>query len=140
MSLLGGTPGAVWNCSIVISGAITLTLSTQGTNFTSNGVINGTVAGSTLLMGASANLFYNNTTQPMATGVLDTSTNLNTFIYGSGNQQVKGNPIAGQFQQYRNLTLNGGGNKTLQGNINVQNTYTVTAPAALVLNGFTKTP
>jgi len=83
---------------------------------------------------------YQNATQPMATGVLDTSTNLNTFIYGAGNQQVKGNPGVGLFQQYRNLTLNGGGNKTLQGNINVQNTYTVTAPAALVLNGFIKTP
>jgi hypothetical protein len=126
-------------CPILISGNITLTLSVLSYTFT--GLINGDNAGSTLRAGTSSpTLNYQNTTQPMATGVLDTSTNLNTFIYGAGNQDVKGNPASGQFQQYRNLTLNGGGNKTLQGNINVQNTYTVTAPAALVLNGFTKTP
>ena len=73
----------------------------------------------------------------MATGVLDTSTNLNTFIYGAGNQQVKG----GTPQQYRNLRFSGSGTtKTLQGNINVQNTYTVDAGVTVNLNGFTKTP
>jgi hypothetical protein len=137
-----------FDCPILISGAITLTIGTQSTTVAYNNIFNGVVNGNnassklaTSLAGTSIlTITYNNTTQPMATGILDTSTNLNTFIYGAGNQQVKGNPGVGLFQQYRNLTLNGGGNKTLQGNINVQNTYTVTAPAALVLNGFTKTP
>lgn len=132
-----------FNCPILISGANTLSINNNAGTFTVTmlGLLNGNNAASTLRMGTnSPTLNYQNTTQPMATGVLDTSTNLNTFIYGAGNQQVKGNPAVGLFQQYRNLTLNGGGNKTLQGNINVQNTYTVTAPAALVLNGFIKTP
>ena len=139
MNFLGGAPGSTWNCTILISGTITLTLSTVGSNFTSNGVINGSVAGSTLLMGASANLFYNNTVQPMATGILDTSTNLNTFIYGSGAQNIKGGPSLVAKQVYRNLTLNGGGVKTLQGYVSVLNTYTLTSPATLALNGFTLT-
>ena len=130
-----------FNCNILVSG-ITLTYtSTIAQTLILTGVLNGSSGGSTFRMGTgTVTLNYQNTTQPMATGILDTSTNLNTFIYGAGNQQVKGNPGVGLFQQYRNLTLNGGGNKTLQGNINVQNTYTVTAPAALVLNGFIKTP
>jgi hypothetical protein len=68
----------------------------------------------------------------MATGILDTSTNLNTWIYGSGSQDVKGNI-------YRNLTFNGGGTKTLQGNVSVQNTYTLISPATVNLNGFALT-
>jgi hypothetical protein len=126
------------NCSVLISGTNRIvTYTTTGGIITLVGLLNGSTSTSTFRMGSGTPTFnYQNTTQPMATGVLDTSTNLNTFIYGAGNQQVKG----GTPQQYRNLTLNGGGNKTLQGNINVQNTYTVTAPAALVLNGFTKTP
>jgi hypothetical protein len=75
----------------------------------------------------------------MATGILNTSTNLNTFIYGNANQDIKGGPTTGAKQVYRNLTLNGGGTKTLQGFVSVLNTYTLTSPATLANNGFTLT-
>jgi hypothetical protein len=68
----------------------------------------------------------------MATGLLDTSTNLNTFIYGNGNQNIRGG-------NYRNLTFNGGGVKTLQGNVVRTGTYVLTPPATVNLNGFTLT-
>ena len=129
-----------FDASILISGAITLTLSKSSEVTAYNGVINGDNVNSKFLMNTNATIQYNPSTQPMATGILDTFTNLNTWIYGLNNQDVKGNPTAGQFQQYRNLTLNGTGTKTLQGNINVQNTYTLTSPATLALNGYTKTP
>lgn len=133
-----------FNNNILISGAITVTGSSFGgtTLATINGTLNGDNVGSTFRMGTGTPILtYNNATQPMATGVLDTSTNLNTFIYGAGNQQVKGNPTAGQFQQYRNLRFSGAATiKTLQGNINVQNTYTVDTGVVVNLNGFTKTP
>jgi hypothetical protein len=139
-NIAGNSVTLTFNCLILVSGTITLTIG--GGNFTytfvSNGLINGNNAGSTLRLGTnSPTLNYQNTTQPMATGVLDTSTNLNTFIYGAGNQQVRG----GTPQQYRNLRFSGSGTtKTLQGNINVQNTYTVDAGVTVNLNGFTKTP
>jgi hypothetical protein len=123
-----------FNNNILISGAITLTMSTTAPInvpiFT--GSINGNNANSKLMMNTNSLINYQNATQPMATGILDTSTNLNTWIYGSGSQNVKGGT-------YRNLTLNGGGTKTLQGNVSVQNIYTLTAPATLNNNGFTLT-
>jgi len=123
-----------YNFTILIDGAITLSVvnrsNTVTTNF--NNSINGNNANSKLLVLTGAVVYYNASTQPMATGILDTSTNLNTWIYGSGSQDIKGNT-------YRNLTLNGGGTKTLQGNVSVQNTYTLTAPATLNNNGFTLT-
>ncbi len=72
----------------------------------------------------------------MATGILDTNSFANTFDYArTGDQPVKGNA-------YRVLAISGSGNKTLQGNVTTQasNGYTVGGTAALVLNGFTKTP
>jgi hypothetical protein len=133
-----------FNCGILISGAITVTFTqlavAGGKTVILNGLLNGNNAASTFRMGATTLklLSYNNAVQPMATGVLDTSTNLNTFIYGAGNQDVKGGVTP---QQYRNLRFSGSGTtKTLQGNINVQNTYTVDAGVTVNLNGFTKTP
>jgi hypothetical protein len=124
---------------VIISGAITLTIGSSNSSSMTiifDQGINGNNAASTLLIGpnrVTAPVIINNAaTQPMATGILDTSTNLNTFIYGSGSQNIKGGT-------YRNLTLNGGGTKTLQGNVSVQNTYTLTAPATLNNNGFTLT-
>ena len=123
-----------FNNNILISGAITLTwsLTAQGNPILLNGSINGNNANSKLLMNTNGIVAYQSSTQPMVTGILDTSTNLNTWIYASGNQNIKGGT-------YRNLTLNGGGTKTLQGNVSVQNTYTLTAPATLNNNGFTLT-
>lgn len=124
-----------WDASVLVSGAITLT--TNG-NTTFRNTINGDNVLSTFT--ASANtITYNSATQPMATGVLDTSTNLNTWIYGLNNQNIKGGLTTLAKQVYRNLTLNGTGVKTLQGYVSVLNTYTLTAPATLALNGFTLT-
>jgi hypothetical protein len=127
------------NCAVLISGAITLTITGSGRTINSIGTINGNNASSILLMGASTTLNYQSATQPMATGVLDTSTNLNTWIYGLNNQNILGGPSTGAKQVYRNLTLNGTGVKTLQGYVSVLNTYTLTSPATLALNGFTLT-
>ena len=90
-------------------------------------------------MNASSIMTYNSATKPMATGILDTSTNLNTWIYGNANQDILGGASTGAKQVYRNLTLNGGGTKTLQGYVSVLNTYTLTAPATLNNNGYTLT-
>lgn len=126
----GSGGGMIFTSNVLISGAITLSVN-RTTTF--NGTIDGNNASSKLLAGTvTPTITYNNATQPMVTGILDTSTNLNTWIYGNSNQNIKGNT-------YRNLTLNGGGTKTLQGNVSVQNTYTLTAPATLNNNGFTLT-
>jgi len=127
------------NCQILISGGITLTLLSLNGTPTFTNVINGDNVNSKFLMSSSSNLTYNAATQPMATGILDTSTNLNTWIYGNSNQDIKGGPSTLAKQVYRNLTLNGGGTKTLQGYVSVLNTYTLTSPATLANNGFTLT-
>jgi hypothetical protein len=143
---LSNTVGNVYtptfSCSILISG---ITLTNRNNAFAQTliitGVLNGTNASSIFIMGTgpTPTVNYRNTTQPMATGVLDTSTNLNTWIYGLNNQDIKGSPTISPKQVYRNLTLNGTGVKTLQGYVSVLNTYTLTAPATLALNGFTLT-
>jgi hypothetical protein len=131
-----------FSCSILISG---ITLTTTNNSFAQtiiiSGVLNGTNGSSIFRMGTGNTpiVNYQNATQPMATGILDTSTNLNTWIYGSGNQDIKGLPTTSPKQVYRNLTLNGGGTKTLQGYVSVLNTYTLTSPATLANNGFTLT-
>lgn len=117
---------------------LTTTFSTSATLILKN-VINGGNASSTLLQSASSIINYQSATQPMITGILDTSTNLNTWIYGLNNQDIKGGPTTLAKQVYRNLTLNGTGVKTLQGYVSVQNTYTLTSPATLALNGYTLT-
>ena len=142
---LAGTGTLQFDTSILISGAITLSqVNSSASAFTliSTGTINGNNASSTFAMGTASGtntLNYQSATQPMATGVLNTSTNLNTWIYGLNNQDIKGSPTTSPKQVYRNLTLNGTGVKTLQGYVSVQNTYTLTAPATLALNGFTLT-
>ena len=127
--------------NILISGAITVTVSSLSAALTivSGGTINGDNASSKLLMGVSGNVTYNASTRPMITGILDTSTNLNTWIYGLNAQDILGGPTTLAKQVYRNLTLNGTGVKTLQGYVSVLNTYTLTSPATLALNGFTLT-
>jgi hypothetical protein len=125
-----------YDFEILISGAITLTI--QGST-TLQKSINGNNINSKLLINANSTIQYNSATQPMATGILDTSTNANTWIYGNANQDIKGGPTTLAKQVYRNLTLNGGGTKTLQGFVSVLNTYTLTSPATLANNGFTLT-
>jgi hypothetical protein len=141
-SFIHGYRPTTINGTMTVGNDITLTIdngSSGGTTFIINGVVNGSNATSTLKMGVNSITAYNNTTQPMATGVLDTSTNANTWIYGLNNQDIKGSPTISPKQVYRNLTLNGTGTKTLQGYVSVLNTYTLTAPATLANNGFTLT-
>lgn len=126
------------NCAISIANNIVLTISHTSTVIYT-GAINGSNAASTLRLAANTVTNYRSATQPMVTGILDTSTNLNTWIYGLNNQDIKGSPTISPKQVYRNLTLNGTGVKTLQGYVSVLNTYTLTAPASVNLNGYTIT-
>ena len=135
-----------FNGNVLVSGAIVLT-TTPSVGFTSTitikGTLNGDNSSSIFRVGASTvtpfAINYQNATQPMATGILDTSTNANTWIYGLNNQNIKGGASTSAKQVYSNLTLNGTGTKTLQGYVSVLNTYTLTAPATLALNGYTLT-
>ncbi len=135
----GFPPGRIIPYNINIVGNITLSISGGLYQLILTGIINGTTSLSTLQPSANANILYNNSTQPMVIGILDTSTNLNTWTYGNSNQNIKGGPSTAAKQVYRNLTLNGGGTKTLQGFVSVLNTYTLTSPATLALNGYTLT-
>lgn len=122
-----------WNLgNVIIANDLTISINSISISNIIFETLNGSNSNSKLLQLASSLITYNGPSTPMSTGVLDTSTNLNTFIYGNGNQNIKGGT-------YRNLTLNGGGTKTLQGNVSVQNTYTLTSPATLNNNGFTLT-
>lgn len=136
-SSTGGSP-LTFSGNVFIGNGLTLT--TQLISIAIVGTINGGDATSKLLIGTGSPITnYQNATQPMATGILDTSTNLNTWIYGLNAQNIKGGPTTLAKQVYRNLTLNGTGVKTLQGYVSVLNTYTLTSPATLALNGFTLT-
>ena len=124
---------------ITISGAINLTLdgfSGVGSH-TFFGSINGTDPNSRLTIAASSGaptITYYSSQRPMLTGLIDFTSSLNTFIYASGSQDVKGGI-------YRNLTfLNG--LKTLQGNVSVLGTFSTGSGAtsgSFNLNGFTLT-
>ena len=134
----------LFNCNMIVNNIVLSHTCSEG-NFvtmTINGTLDGFNSASTFRMGTgngTPSINYRNATQPMATGILDTFTNLNTWIYGNANQDIKGGPTTGAKQVYRNLTLNGGGTKTLQGYVSVLNTYTLTSPATLNNNGFTLT-
>jgi len=123
--------------NVIISGAITITNVSTIRQFVITNSINGDNINSKLLN--SGTITYQGNATPMVTGVLDTSTNLNTWIYGLNNQDIKGGLTILTKQVYRNLTLNGTGVKTLQGYVSVLNTYTLTSPATLALNGYTLT-
>lgn len=119
--------------NVVISGAITLTANaTVGQSiFRFTGTIDGNNAGSTL--DNRGQIDYQNASRPMITGVLQTNAAANTWLYNlNGAQDITGGT-------YRTLTLSIGGVKTLQGNVVVATLYTLTAPATLNLNGFTRT-
>jgi hypothetical protein len=128
-----------FTANILISGAVNATFQNLNSLLFS-GAINGNNALSTFRMAASTTLNYRNATQPMATGILDTSTNLNTWIYGLNNQNIKGSPTISPKQVYRNLRFSGSGTtKTLQGFVSVLNTYTLDAGVTVNNNGYTLT-
>jgi hypothetical protein len=124
-------------CPILISGAITVTIYTSSGAGTLRflNTVNGDNTASTLdnrLTGTSRFQYMANQ-RPMLTGVLQTNGAENTFIYNkAGDQDITGGT-------YRTLTLAGSGVKTLQGNVVVATAYTLTAPATLNLNGYTRT-
>jgi hypothetical protein len=125
-----------WNAPILISGAITLT-NTSNFNNIFKGVVNGDNTNSVLDNRGTFN--YQNATAPMNTGKLYCNAASNIFIYGLSSGQDITPPTDPINSGYYNLTLNGSGAKRLLGNISVKNTYTLTTPATLNLNGYTLT-
>jgi hypothetical protein len=127
--------------NILVSGSIAVTASsaTYGWGYihVTEG-LNGTSPNSifTIKFGANADtyLWYSGSQVPMQTGILEVSSSLNTFIYASGSQNVKGGT-------YYNLTFING-LKTLQGNVSVLGTFSTGSGAtsgSYNLNGFTLT-
>lgn len=140
----GPTITSQFDCLVLISGAITVTLSpgSTGSILQFNGVINGDNAGSILdnrMTGGTASTVINNATAPMSTGKLYCNQAANLFIYGlAGNQDITV-PTDPTNPGYSSLTLNGSGAKRLLGNVSVKGTYTLTPPATLNYNGFSLT-
>lgn len=137
--IIAANGGLTFANPITISGSITLTLEGFAAvgNHIFSGSINGTDSNSRLTIGSTNGphtITYLSPQRPMVIGLIDFSTNNNTFIYGSGSQDVKGGT-------YRNLTfLNG--LKTLQGNVSVLGTFSTGSGAtsgSVNLNGFTLT-
>jgi hypothetical protein len=95
------------------------------------GILNVTVSGSAFIN--QAVFRYQNSQQPMQTGVLQCNSVVNTFIYNLVDNQ---NVTPGT---YINLTLAGSGAKKLLGNVSVVNAYTLISPATLNSNGYTLT-
>ncbi len=114
--------------NVLISGAITLTLSSAGW-FKFLGTVDGNNASSTLDNRCVTE--YQHATMPMTTGILQTDGGANTWKYNlAGNQAVKGGT-------YRTLELGGSGVKQLQGNVDWITAYSLTGTATVDLNGFT---
>jgi hypothetical protein len=120
-----------FNGTINIVDDIIISISTNGNGTIFNGEING-LNNKAKFQALSGMVTYNSSIAPMTTGILDTNSEPNIFIYGNGNQNIK----AGT---YRYLTLQGGGIKTLLGDVSIVNTYILSSPATLDTNGFTLT-
>lgn len=129
----------VFAAPILISGAITLTLVTGGfRTFKFTNTINGNNAASTLDNRAANPVSYKSTTAPMLTGVLKCNGAANTWAYDNGGaQDVQGGNTHLSSHQYWHLTLGGSGAKTLQGDVSVTGTYTLSGTATKNNNGFT---
>ena len=129
-----GGEGSTFDAPILISGAISLTLTGSGAFYQNafNGQINGDNAGSTFISGK-LNVGYSAVTQPMQTGVLDCSSLPNVWKYNRfGGQEIKGTT-------YQTLEFGGSGVKKLMGNVTVLTAYSVTGTATVDLNGYTLT-
>ncbi len=109
--------------SLTIQGNITVTnMPGDVSGFISTPILTGTTSTSTLINKGTIN--YTDIVIPMSTGILDCSGFTNTFSYlRNGNQTVKGGT-------YDNLTLGGSGTKTLQGDVYVLGTYTLSGSAS----------
>jgi hypothetical protein len=122
---------ATFSASIVIVGAITLTInggssSTQGYLF--QNTINGTTYESILVV--KCYVEYQTSQQPMATGTLNCMFPSSKLVYNlNGDQTITS-------CTYTNLTLSEGGVKTLAGNVSVTDIYSLLSPATLNSNGF----
>jgi hypothetical protein len=127
-----GSIYAVFPNSFLISGPITLT------NATLNLQLYGTLDGNHVNSKFENKYYINYTsaTMPMVTGILETNSAYNHFVYGGGNQDVKGGT-------YFLLEFGGSGIKTLQGNVVINATgggaWWITGTATINYNGFTIT-
>lgn len=122
--------------NILVSGAITVTIPVANTFTILTGTLDGDNVSSTFDNRGSFN--YQNTTAPMLTGVLKCNAAVNTFLYSkAGAQDVQGGTTHLTTAQYWHLTLSVSGVKTLQGNVSVLNTYTLSGTATKNNNGFT---
>lgn len=127
----GAGNSITFNGNTIIASGITLTKISDGNNVVFNGYVNGVDSTSTYLNNGIT--IYNNSQQPMQTGLLNCNISANSFYYSlNGNQDITPGI-------YRNLTLNIGGTKKLLGNTSVLNTYILSAPATINNNGFSLT-
>jgi hypothetical protein len=108
--------GGGWNANIVVSGAITLTLSGTAT-FQVNGSINGTVSTSTF--NNEGVLYLGNSNVPMSTGVFNYN-HLPTSTIG----YVFNGSVSLPQTTYANLVVGGTGVKTQVGNTTVSKNFT----------------
>jgi hypothetical protein len=109
---LGGT----WNGNIIVSGAITVTLT--GSTFQVNGTINGTVSGSTFNNNGTLYIGYNHI--PMSIGVFNyknTTTSILGYVF-NGNYTLP-------YINYAGLYIGGSGTKSLSGATTVNYTMII---------------
>ncbi|MEO7044357.1 MAG: hypothetical protein ABI091_03560, partial [Ferruginibacter sp.] len=124
-----------YNSPILISGAITVTVSSVAIS-TINNTLNGDNAAS--IFDNRGNINYTNATAPMVTGKLYCNQAANKWsYYAAGNQDIRvpSDPIPG----YYNLSLDTSGAKKLLGNVSVKGTYATSGTATLDSNGFSLT-
>lgn len=126
----GGQPMSFAN-DVSISGATTVVKNQNTAGITITGVLNGTVAGSIWNNDINSILYYENATQPMATGILTATANLNTVYYSLGSAQtIKGTP-------YYHLIISGGaGTKTLGAATTVNGNFNLTSTTTFDPAGF----
>lgn len=108
------TNTASWTVNnITITGAITVNIAAVSNLFTIvNGVINGTVAGSTFTNNGALQL--TNTTLPMATGIFNYRNSAASTMYYNFN-----GPYTLPYTLYENLQISGTGAKTASGNTTI---------------------
>lgn len=111
--------GGIWNAAVVVSGAITVTLS-GGSTWQTNSTINGTVSGSTF--NNEGVLYLGINTTPMTTGVF----NYNHLPTSTIGYVFNGNATL-PYSSFANLTIGGTGVKTQMANTVVAKNFTLIA-------------
>ncbi|HEY8780718.1 MAG TPA: hypothetical protein VIM16_03815 [Mucilaginibacter sp.] len=108
---------SIWNSPIIVSGAITITLTGSGGNgiFQTSSTINGTVAGSTF--NNEGVLYLGNSSTPMTTGVFNYN-HISTSTIG----YVFNGSVTLPQSSFANLVIGGTGTKTLLANTTINKT------------------